>query len=312
MTLKPKSLRAVARQWPRVLAESLRPAPERAAAAVAEADRPAPESFDLSAWEASDLAACWIGHATCLLRAGGRTILTDPHFGHAAGPRLGRYHVGRRRTTELPMDVDDLPHVDVLLLSHAHFDHWDRPSLARLARRFGSVRHRPLTVVVPPRTRRLLPHGFRHVVELGWEREAEVGPLRLGALRPKHWGARWVFDRRRGYNAYVIEAANRRILFGGDTAHTTAFDVLASRGGVDLAILGIGTYRNWEHLHATPEQAAAMARAMNARLLLPIHHSTFPLDDEPRDEPLERLRCVWNPERLVCTQPGAAWFPSPA
>ncbi|HVZ94011.1 MAG TPA: MBL fold metallo-hydrolase [Phycisphaerales bacterium] len=306
MSVRYSSVRSVVKQWPRVIAESLRSRTEMCAGGaccILPDDR---------VWHGSPLGACWLGHATCLLRVGGLTILTDPHFESRAGVRVGPYTVGRRRINELPTSIDALPPVDVILLSHAHFDHWDRPTLTRLAKRFGVSSERPATVIVPARTRRLVPRGFQSVIELPWGEaiDGSGAGLKVSAIRPRHWGARWFIDRRRGYNSYLIEAGGRRVLFGGDTAHTDAFDHIGpgnGGGGVDLAVLGIGTYRHWEHAHATPEQAADMAARMGARLLMPIHHSTFKLDDEPVDEPMERLLKVWDAGRVVCARAGEVW-----
>lgn len=305
MRSRTRGLKAAAQQWPRVIAESVGlPARtiDSGRAPIASAAFPHRDQ-----WERASFAACWAGHATTLLRVGELTILTDPHLSSHAGVRLGPYDIGRKRLAALPGGVDDLPHIDLLLLSHAHFDHWDKPTLTRLARRFGGDQKHPLTVVVPRRTAGLLPRGFRDVIELSWDYEAAARDVRVTAIQPKHWGARWVVDRFRGYNSYLIEAGGRRVLFGGDTANTTAFDHLARRGGVDLAILGIGASRSWEHLHATPEQAADMASRMGARRLMPIHHGTFLLDNEPLHEPLERLRTAWDEQRMICTTLGELW-----
>src|SRR5690606_31449327 len=128
--------------------------------------------------------------------------------------------------------------------------------------------------------------------------------------RPKHWGARWLLDRRKGYNSYVVEAGGRRVLFAGDTAATDAFDPLGQgpRAGVDLAVMGVGGYHHWDHSHATPEEVAEMARRMRARLLMPVHHSTFHDQAEPPGEAIERLCRVWDPGALVCPEIGGVWF----
>jgi L-ascorbate metabolism protein UlaG (beta-lactamase superfamily) len=266
---------------------------------------------DWSAWAEADgesLAGCWLGHASVLLRVGGLTVLTDPHFGERSGPPVGAKRIGRERTAASVSAIDELPDVDVLLLSHAHFDHWDKATLARLAGRYGTRS----TVVIPARTRRLLPRAFENVVELGWGGRAGAHGAHVSAIRPKHWGARWLWDVHRGYNSYLIEAQGRRVLFGGDTAHTDAFDGLAHDGGVDLAVLGIGSFEHWENAHATPEQAADMARRMGARLLLPIHHSTFKYESEMNGEPLARVCAAWGEDRVVCTRIGEAWAESGA
>lgn len=250
-------------------------------------------------WGEAPIAACWIGQATTLLRIGGTTILTDPHFRERSGFTVGKRMVGRARATELPGHIHELPDIDIILLSHAHFDHWDKVSLRKLA-------NPRTTVIVPTRTRRLVPKGFGKVIELPADKSVELADITLHAIEPNHWGARWFFDRNRGVNAYLIEHEARRVLFAGDTAHTHAFDQL---NRVDLAILGIGSsYAPYDKHHATPEQAAQMAQRMGAELLMPIHHSTFRAEREPLGEPLERLCAVYDESKLVCKRIGETWF----
>lgn len=223
----------------------------------------------------------WLGHCTVLLRLGGLTILTDPVLSPKVGLRVGPVMVGARRLTPL-LPFDQLPPIDVVLITHAHFDHLDKPTLRRLASNHTIV-------VTAERTGRLVPRGFLDVLELPWGERATVRGVSLAAVRPRHWGARAGWDRHRGYNSYVLEHEGRRVLFAGDTAHTGDF---AGVGPVHLAVMGIGAYDPWEHAHATPEQALAMARDAQAAHLLPVHHSTFKLSDEPLDEPMRRLRAA--------------------
>src|SRR6185295_1777444 len=122
----------------------------------------------------------------------------------------------------------------------------------------------------------------------------------------KHWGARTFYDKHRGFNAYLLDAGKRRVLYGGDTAFFNGFSDIP---GVDLAILGIGAYDPYVAAHATPEQAWAMADHCRADHVLPMHHSTFKLSHEPMHEPIERLleaagRLV---DRVVIRQIGASW-----
>jgi L-ascorbate metabolism protein UlaG (beta-lactamase superfamily) len=259
----------------------------------------APLRPDLSDWEAHDLAAVWIGHATVLLRVGGMTVLTDPVFGSRVGVGLGLLTGGPRRLVAPALSVKELPKIDLILLSHAHFDHLDRPTLVRLPKR--------TPVVTADRTRDLLTDiGYRTVRELRWGESTTLGPLTLTAHPVTHWGARTFYDHYRGYNAYTISSDRRRILFGADTAYHEGFrDV----GPVDLAILGIGGYDPYVAAHATPEQAWAMADHAKAARILPMHHSTFRLSFEPRGEPMERLlACAGKDEsRVVIRQVGGAW-----
>lgn len=263
-------------------------------------------------WAALPYAVAWLGQATTLLRLAGRTILTDPHFREHAGPVVAGRPTGRRRSVALPVDPAALPRPDVILLSHAHLDHWDIHSLRPLA-------HPETAVVIPKRTRPLLPPGFGDVIELHWDRDArlpapsaranapEPPALTVRAIKPAHWGARYLLDAHRGYNAYLLETPDDTpVLFAGDTGHTHAFDHLGRSGpGVGDAILGIGnSYEPWRRHHASPEQAADMARRMNASRIVPIHHSTFRDPSEPIDEPLERLRRVWAPRPIACPRVG--------
>jgi L-ascorbate metabolism protein UlaG (beta-lactamase superfamily) len=248
----------------------------------------------------------WVGHATVLLSMegeGGRrfNILTDPVFSDRIGVTLGPRTFGLRRLSRPAITESMLPPIDVVLLSHAHFDHLDRPTLRRLA--MGAARG--ATVVTAARTSRLVPAGFKNVLELPWSHAIDVGPLRIDAIRPAHWGARTAIDRRRGFNSYVLHSNGRRVLFAGDTAATDAFERI---GPVDLSIFGVGAYEPWEHAHATPEQVWAMFRHLrgNDGKLLPMHHSTFDLGEERPGEPLARLEAAagsaW--QSVVCRELG--------
>lgn len=240
----------------------------------------------LPEWKDHALAATWLGHATVLLRMAGLWIITDPVFSHRIGPRVGALTFGLARSAPVPIEAEDLPGVDVTLISHAHFDHLDKPSLRRLPR--GRA-----VAITARGTRRLVPRGFSRITELDWGGVTEVGPLHIHALRPRHWGARAAVDRRRGFNSYLLESDSHRVLFAGDTAMTDAFDHIPH---ATLAIFGIGAYGLWDHAHATPEQVWSMFRASGADYLLPIHHSTFPMGDERPDEPLQRLMQAAGPE----------------
>lgn len=255
---------------------------------------------DLSGWSDHDLAAVWLGQAAVLLRVGGMTVLTDPVFSNRIGVGLGMCTGGPRRLVAPPLKIRELPKIDLLLISHAHFDHLDRPTLARLPKN--------VPVITASLTRDLVGDlGFRRVTELGWGESLQLGPLKVIAHEVAHWGARTFYDHHRGYNAYTIEAGPRRVLFGGDTAYQEDFKKL---GPVDLAILGIGAYDPYVRAHATPEQAWAMADHARAERILPMHHSTFRLSLEPVHEPIERLLTVagCNADRVIAEEIGQLWI----
>jgi L-ascorbate metabolism protein UlaG (beta-lactamase superfamily) len=135
----------------------------------------------------------------------------------------------------------------------------------------------------------LIPKGFADVIEMGWHQTAILEHLKLETLKPKHWGARTAWDRHRGYNSYVLQWGKQKVLFAGDTALTDAYCKL---NGIDLAIFGVGSYEPWENAHATPEQVWKMFTEFGGTKLLPVHHSTFELGDEPHGEPMERLEVI--------------------
>ncbi|HZZ43465.1 MAG TPA: MBL fold metallo-hydrolase [Tepidisphaeraceae bacterium] len=255
---------------------------------------------DLTNWENQSLAAIWIGHATVLLRIAGMTILTDPVFSNRVGIGLGPFTAGPRRLIAPALSIRQLPPIDLILLSHAHFDHLDRPTLHRLPRQ--------TPIIAAHQTQDLIRDlGFKKITELRWNESTDLGPLKITARQVSHWGARTFHDTHRGFNAYLLDSAAHRVLYGGDTAYQEHFRDLASGRGVDLAILGIGAYNPYVAAHATPEQAMRMADHCRAQRILPMHHSTFRLSHEPASEPLERALAAIDPDRLVAYQPGGQW-----
>lgn len=257
---------------------------------------------DLSNWNDRELAAVWIGHATVLLRMAGMTILTDPVFSSRVGLGLGLMTAGPRRLVSPALSIRQLPPIDLLLISHAHFDHLDRPTLSRLPR------HMP--VVTAHHTSDLLRDiGFDSITELRWGESTTVGALKITAQQVVHWGARTFYDQHRGYNAYLLEGANRRVLYGGDSAYHDGFKSIAESGKLDLAAIGIGAYNPYIRAHANPEQAWEMAQMARADHVFPMHHSTFRLSHEPDGEPLERFLTAAGKDvdRVAIREIGGMW-----
>ena len=238
------------------------------------------------AWPDHGLYAAWLGHATVLLKIDGTTILTDPVFSDRVGLNFGPLTLGLKRLVAPALKVRQLPKIDVVLLSHAHMDHFDLPSLRALE-------SRGTRVVTASKTSDLL-RGERYggVWELGWRQEARLGPAAIRAFQVNHWGARMRGDTWRGYNGYTIEVGRYRVLFGGDTAACGLFREVKRARPYDLAIMPVGAYNPWIHYHCTPEQAWQMANDAGAEFVLPIHQQTFQLSKEPLTEPMERLYTV--------------------
>lgn len=256
-----------------------------------------------SKWSNTQLTLAWLGHSTVLINFFGVTILTDPVLFSRVGIRLPGITIGPKRLTAAALQVRDLPHIDLILLSHAHFDHFD----LRTLRCFDHTTR----VITARATRDLLKRTrFTSITELDWGETkrlaADAGDIEITALAVKHWGARTQHDTHRGYNGYLIDREDRRIIFAGDTAMTEKFAVLRRHGPVDVAIMPISAYNPWIQSHSTPEQAVQMANAAGAHFIVPVHHQTFRLSFEPFREPIERLEAALSktPERIALREIG--------
>jgi L-ascorbate metabolism protein UlaG (beta-lactamase superfamily) len=233
----------------------------------------------------------------------GVTILTDPVLFPRIGIRLPGFTIGPKRLTAPALEFHQLPQIDVIILSHAHFDHLDLRTL-RCFDRATSVITARATSDLLRRTR------FREITELNWGQSKTLsgaaGETVIAAFPVKHWGARTQRDTHRGYNGYLIERSGRRIIFAGDTAITENFAGLRRHGAIDIAIMSIGAYNPWIRSHCTPEQAVQMANAAGARFIVPVHHQTFRLSFEPFCEPIERFETAVSktPERIALRQIG--------
>jgi L-ascorbate metabolism protein UlaG (beta-lactamase superfamily) len=261
---------------------------------------PAPQRPEPSTWPNDRLTVAWLGHATVLLNLAGSWLLTDPALERRIGIGQGLAKLGPRRLVEPALRPRELPHLDAILLSHAHMDHTD----------LGTLRHlrRDVPVLVQQGNADLV-RRFRRVHELAWGDSAEVGGVQIESTEARHWGARMITDKHRGYGGYLIRKPGVSVLFAGDTAYTDVLTPIGQRTTIDLAILPIGAYDPWINNHASPEQAWAMFRRLQAQYVLPVHHSTFRLSREPLTEPIERFLAAAGTERwrVVGTEVGATW-----
>jgi L-ascorbate metabolism protein UlaG (beta-lactamase superfamily) len=260
--------------------------------------RPSPQN-----WSDNEITLCWLGHATVLINFYGIRILTDPALGNRIGVSLGFGTVGPKRYIAPALGVRELPPIDLLLLSHAHMDHMDLPSLERFD---GST----LTVTAMNTSDVLRSARLKKIVELPWNGQTTVrtsnGEVRIEAFEVRHGGRRWPSEINRGYNGYVLRREGKAILFAGDTAHTRLFSKLSPRGPFEAAVMPIGAYQPWIWNHCTPEEAVEMMNWAGARYIVPVHHQTFRLSNEPMTEPLERLDAALQgePERLALRRIG--------
>lgn len=248
-------------------------------------------------WSDNKITVCWLGHATTLINFYGLWILTDPALADRVGIQLGLGTAGPKRYVAPALGFKDLPPIDLILISHAHMDHLDLPTLR-------SFPARTLVVTAKLTSDLVAKAGLEEVKELGWGESANVGSnngtLEVQAFEVKHWGQRWPNELERGYNGYVLRREGKALLFGGDTALVDSFARLRSQGPFEAAIMPIGAYRPWIRNHCTPEQAVEMSNSAGAKYIIPVHHQTFRLSDEPIMEPIERMKTAlkYEPERL--------------
>jgi L-ascorbate metabolism protein UlaG (beta-lactamase superfamily) len=225
----------------------------------------------------------FIGHSSFFLQIGGANIVIDPIF----APWL--FVLKRLRRPGLR--IKDLPPLDAVLVTHAHFDHLHRPSLRALARatRIRSGRT-PLLIVPDNVTDLVFDLGFDRVVELGWWQEFQLGGVLVTATPAKHWGARVIRDVHRGYGGYCLSGGHS-IYHSGDTAYFSGFREIGQRLNPDVALLPIGAYQpeSFRNVHTSPEDALRAFTDLGARHMIPMHFGTFKLSQEPVDEPVKRL-----------------------
>lgn len=234
--------------------------------------------------------ATWIGHATLLVQAGGLNVLTDPIFSERASP-VG--FVGPRRLQPPGLAIDQLPHVDVVVVSHNHFDHLDRSSVLLLAAQAGGS---PLFLVplgVKPWLSQL---GIDHVVELDWWQSHTVAGTEFFLTPVQHWSGRSLTDRHHAlWGGWAVFSPGFQWYFSGDTGYSLDFvrtrQHFAGRqpdGGFDLALIAIGAYEpNWfmKDQHVNPREAVRIHQDIGARHSIGMHWGTFDLSDEANDQP---------------------------
>jgi len=240
---------------------------------------------------ASDVVLTFIGHSTFLLQTPAGNLMTDPVYVDRAGP-WGLF--GPRRVRRPAVAFDVLPQIDVVLLSHNHYDHCDVRTLRALAGRFDPVAITPLG-----NARLLRKAGFRRIAELDWWQEtAATSSIRVTATPAHHFSARTPFDRNRAlWSGFMVTVAGRRIYFAGDTAYVPIFrDIRERLGEPHVSLLPIGAYEpRWfmRSVHMNPEEAVQAHVELGSWESIAMHFGTFQLTTEGIDEPhwaLDRAR----------------------
>jgi N-acyl-phosphatidylethanolamine-hydrolysing phospholipase D len=249
----------------------------------------------LAAFKAAEGApsATWIGHSTFLIEIAGTRILTDPVFSNRVTPLPP---LGPERLAPPGLPFSALPPIDIVLISHNHYDHLDVPTLARLA-----ARDRRTVVVAPDGTRDLLARaGFERIVVVETPERVDLGAVDVRAVFAQHNSGRGLVNEEPPHaNGYLIEGNGLRLYFAGDTGYNPQFREIGRRlGPVDVAFVPIGAYTPEDIYfiyHLNPEDAVRLARDFGADLAVAMHWGTFALSPEPILEPPQRFLAAPSP-----------------
>lgn len=248
----------------------------------------------------------WIGHASFLIQMAGLNILIDPVWALWLGVVKRAHRPG--------LTLHELPPIDLVLVSHAHHDHLDIPTLEAISE--GQP------IIVPKGVGSLVKRrGFGEVLEMGKWDTVRVGGLEIIFTPARHWGARYVHDVHRGFGGYLLRQPEAESLIGGeatavyhsgDSAYFDGFHEIGRRHPIDVALIPIGAYRpvSGRGVHMNPEESLAAFRDLNAKKMVPMHYGTYPLTREPLDEPLHRLMLASSAaglrHRITALEPGEA------
>ncbi|MFH0735320.1 MAG: MBL fold metallo-hydrolase [bacterium] len=249
---------------------------------------------DPASWDNNKISLAWIGQSTVLINFYGKIILTDPVLFDRIGVYFFGSSIGPARLTPPALTIDEMPKPDIILLSHAHMDHMDYPTLDEITAKFPNQ----IDVVVAYLTKDVIEDlPWKSLTVLDWKDFAVINEMKITAYEVKHFGWRypWEKDRSRGFfkdgrsfNSYLIEYKDKKVFFGGDMAYSNKLDILSEKEP-DIAIMPIGAYYPWKFNHCNPEEALQMAVNMKAKYFIPIHTKTFAQGREPFSEPIERM-----------------------
>jgi L-ascorbate metabolism protein UlaG (beta-lactamase superfamily) len=234
---------------------------------------------DLPLTARHEIGITWLGHAGFLVQMEGANILIDPNWALWHGPV--------KRLRHPTLSAQDMPPIDLVLITHAHFDHLHLPSLRRIANGQPIMLPRGVGSIVKR-------CGFGEIIELNTWQTASFQDLRITLTPARHWGARFIHDTHRQFGGFLIQSATRASFHCGDSSLFDGFSEIGQRASIDIAMMPIGAYQppSGRPVHMNPEEALTAFQMLGAHNMVPMHHDTFPLSGEPRAEPLQRLQAA--------------------
>lgn len=224
----------------------------------------------------SEIGVTWIGHASFLIRTKEQAILIDPNW--------ARWLKIIKRLKHPGLSLEELPAIDLVLITHAHFDHLDKKTLRAVAA------HQP--IVVPEYVGSLVEGlGFKTIHELARWELLHYGDLTITLTPAFHWGARLLHDQYRGFGGFLITYKGKTLFHCGDSAYFSGFKEIGARANIDVALLPIGAYDtvSGRDAHMNPEEALKAFQELKAKTFIPMHYGSFRLGYEPLAEPPVRL-----------------------
>ena len=225
------------------------------------------------------VAVTWIGHASFLVQFSDLNVLIDPNFAN--------WLFLLKRIKRAGLRISDLPPIDLVLLTHAHFDHFHKPTLRKLSA--------PKVAIMPWGVGDLAHNlGFGRVVELNTWESFSRGDWKVTLTPCKHWGARTLHDHHRGFGGFILEHQGRRIYHAGDSAYSDCFKEIGRRCRPEIALLPIGAYYpdSFRNVHMGPDEAMRVFEDLGAKWFVPMHYGTFKLSFEDLDAPPRWLRQI--------------------
>jgi N-acyl-phosphatidylethanolamine-hydrolysing phospholipase D len=270
-----------------------------------ESTKPDPISFPLAKNDPAFLqqnrtqkTLTWIGHASFLLQVDGLNILTDPHLTKRASPV---FFAGPSRTTPPGLSIDDLPDIDIIVISHNHYDHLDYQTILKIMRK---QQENPPLVLVPLKLKKLLQSfGASNIKELEWWESTSYKNLKIHSVPVQHWSNRSFNTNKTLWCGWVFETNNFKCIFVGDTGYSKDFEAIQKKFGfMDLALIPIGAYApRWfmkDH-HCNIEEAIQIHKDLKSKHSVAMHWGTFQLTDEPMDEPPKLLKKLVVEKKLL-------------
>ena len=232
----------------------------------------------------------WIGHATFLIKLGKTTIITDPVFEKNMGPLI----FGPKRFVDPALKLNELPEIDLFLLTHNHYDHLSTRTIQRFP-------FKKAKVLAPLKLGKyFVRNGFRDVNEMDWYEEIKINDLKVTLVPAVHWSKRSLWDTNKTlWGSFIIEYQGIKIFFACDTGYGNIYKDLGKKyGPIDLTLINIGAYnfypmapvKDKSIYHTNPEEALQIGKDLNSKKMLGMHWGTVVLSLEPIMEPAKRFK----------------------